>query len=1133
MTTVSPPTCPYCGATVAPGAIVCVGCAAPLACPLCRAPLPPQSENCPRCSATVLPQSTGAALLPRRGVRPKSGPLRVIAPGGGFAAEQASAAQGRCEAVIAAAGTRLGMAPPSQPIEVVLVETLLPTPGELAPQSVIAVEQSRIRAVYRSDAPGVELEEALLRLLLLRAGLVKRDPGGAPLLLEGLLGLLAQEGGFLPATASMNALLAQAQNAGMPVSVVDLLSGPTTAPLFQQIATSFVSWLIEQKDVATFLRLLDGYDRAHPDEAARRVYGKSFAALEKRWRGALRKSAPRPGGVGKFLRASLRYLRPYWFKQAEILLYIVFGIAFGQALPLAQRYLIDHALLGRHTDVLFIMLGIGLALFVLMAGASLRQNYLSAQVGEGVLRDLRLQLFSRLQDLSAGFYATTSTGDILSRMSNDLLQVEFALTGALLQGLVLVLTFVASLGSLLYLNLKMTLIALVVLPLFFVIARLLGPPAARASLLRQQRLGEVTSAQQENLAAQPVVRAYNLKRGFVREYTEQAAELYRSSIRLTFLGSLFGLSASMLTMLIQVLLFGVGGYFVIKGQISLGALVAFLSLLGGLISPAQNLSGVMQALQQASGAMDRVTELLEQQPSIADRDDARPMPPLQREIALNDVVFGYTPNTPPQINHVSLRIAAGSSVALVGPTGSGKSTVANLLLRFYDPDSGSVSFDDIDARELTLASLRAQIGIVFQDNFLFNRSIRENIRFGREDATDAEVEEAARAAEVHEFIATLPQGYDTVAGERGASLSGGQRQRIAIARAVLRNPSILILDEATSALDPRTENAINHTLATLAHGRTTVAITHRLASAATADRIFVLDRGVLVEQGTHAELLTARGLYARLYEEQSGGGAELALAADVLKRVPEFAALDGAQLAEIAARLRSQRFSEGEDIVRTGEPGDAMYLILAGEAEVLAPNGGAPLAVLQTGDYFGEVALLYDSPRTATVRARGDLTVYTLDRDGFARLLASSPAMRETIEAAVVRRLGGRLGEEPAQPAETGTGLFAAPWLRRTAWLAPVESSVEGLPERFGLTAGFNGIGRHPSNDIVLPDRRVSGFHARIEGDGAGRWTLTDSGSTNGTYLDGARITAPTPLRNGALIRVGGATLRFETGGRA
>jgi ATP-binding cassette subfamily B protein len=1070
-------------------------------------------------------------LLPRKSRRAKTGPVQVSTPEGGFAAEQAAAARSRCEAVIAAAATRLGLAPPAQTIEVVLVESLPPTASETAPQSAIAPEQNRIRAVYRPDAPGVELEEALLRVLLLRAGLVKNDPGGASLLLEGLLGMLAQEGGFLPPAASMNALLAQAQNAGMPVSVVDLLNGPTTAPLFQQIATSFVTWLIELKDQATLLRLLDGYDRARPDDAARRVYGRSFAALEKRWRTALRRSAPRPGGIGKFLRASLRYLRPYWFKQAEILLYIAFGIAFGQALPLAQRYLIDHALLGRQTHTLFIMLGAGLVLFVVMAGASLRQNYLSAQVGEGVLRDLRLQLFTRLQDLSAGFYATTSTGDILSRMSNDLLQVEFALTGALLQGLVLVLTFLASLGSLLYINWKMTLVALVILPVFFLIARLLGPPAARASLIRQQRLGEVTSAQQENLAAQSVVRAYNLKRGFVREYAAQAAELYRSSIRLTFLGSLFGLSASMLTMLIQVLLFGIGGYFVIQGQLSLGALVAFLSLLTGLISPAQNLSGVMQALQQASGAMDRVTELLEQQPAIADREDAQSMPPLQREIALNEVVFGYTENTPPQINLVSLRIAAGSSVALVGPTGSGKSTVANLLLRFYDPSSGSVSYDGVDARALTLASLRSQIGIVFQDNFLFNRSIRENIRFGREDATDAEVEQAARAAEVHDFIATLPQGYDTVAGERGASLSGGQRQRIAIARAILRNPSILILDEATSALDPRTENAINHTLATLARGRTTIAITHRLASAATADRIIVLDRGVLVEQGTHAELLLADGLYARLYEEQSGGGAQLSLAADVLKRVPEFAALDGAQLAEIAARLRPQRFADGEDIVRTGEPGDAMFLIIAGEAEVLSPNGGAPLAVLQTGDYFGEVALLYDSPRTATVRARGDLTLYTLDRDGFARLLASLPAMRETIEAAVVRRLGGRLGEEPAQAAPTGSGLFAAPWLRRMARLALVESTVEGLPDRFGLTAGFNGIGRHPSNDIVLPDRRVSGFHARIEGDGAGRWTLTDSGSTNGTYIDGARISSAVPLRNGALIRLGGTTLRFEAGG--
>jgi ATP-binding cassette, subfamily B, bacterial len=1129
MTAVSPPTCPACGAAVAPGAVTCSGCAAQIACASCRAPLPPQSAYCPRCGMAVAPPAAGASFIRRPRAKAPRGPVNVVAPGGGFAAEQSAAVTARCEAVIAAATSQLGIPAPVEPIDIELVENILAPGAEPAPQSVIEPQYNRIRAIYRPDAPGVELEQALLRLLLLRARLLQRDPIAAPFLLDGLLGILAQEGGFLPATAALNALLGQAQNAGMAVSATALLNGPPSAILYQQIATSFVLWLIAQKDRTALLTLLDSYDPARPDEAARRIYGKPFAALEKRWRASLRRAAPRPAGVGRFLRASLKYLKPYRYKQAEIIFYIICTIAFGQALPQAQRYLIDNALLKPNTGLLFTMLGLGLALFVILTGASLRQNYISAQVGEGVLRDLRLQMFGRLQDLSASFFARTSTGDILSRMSNDLLAVEFALTGALLQGLVLLLTFFASLGSLLYLDWKMTLLTLVVLPLFFLIARWLGPPASRASLARQQRLGEITEAQQENLAAQSVVRAYNLKRGFVREYTAQAGELYRSSIRLTFLGSLFGLSASLLTTLIQVLMFGIGGYFVIKHQLSFGALVAFLSLLGGLIAPAQSLSGVMQALQQASGAMERVTELLNEEPAIADAPDARTMEPLRQEIALHNVVFAYNANTPPQIAGISLRVQAGTAVALVGPSGSGKSTTASLLLRFYDPDSGNVTFDGIDAREISLASLRAQIGVVFQDNFLFNRSIRENIRFGREDATDAEVEQAARSAEVHDFIISMPQGYDTVAGERGASLSGGQRQRIAIARAILRNPSVLILDEATSALDARTENAINHTLAALARGRTTITITHRLAAAATADRVYVLDRGALVEEGTHGELLTSGGLYARLVEEQSGDGAGLALAAAVLRRVPEFATLDGPQLAEIAARLQSLRVSAGAEVVRQGEAGDALYLIVAGEAEVLAATGGPPLAVLRTGDYFGEVALLYDVPRTATVRARKDLTLYALDRDGFTRLLAVAPGIREAIEAAVVRRMGQHQVVEEA-PADRGGGLFVTPWLRRGARLTLIEGGGAGMAERFGLAPGFSGIGRHPSNAVVLPDRRVSGFHARIERGPASGWTLTDSGSSNGTFLNGAPIAAPALLRNGDLIRCGGTTLRFETG---
>ena len=273
--------------------------------------------------------------------------------------------------------------------------------------------------------------------------------------------------------------------------------------------------------------------------------------------------------------------------------------------------------------------------------------------------------------------------------------------------------------------------------------------------------------------------------------------------------------------------------------------------------------------------MERVNQLIKAQPAIADRPNARKVPRLSQAIQFEHVTFSYSDGLPTLLN-LNMDLPAGASLALVGPSGAGKSTVLNLILRFYDPQQGHVLFDGVDLRDATLDSVRGQIGTVFQDNVLFNISIRENIRLGKLDATDAQVVEAAKAAEIHDFILSLPQGYDTVVGEQGSRLSGGQRQRLAIARAIIRNPAILLLDEATSSLDSLTEAAINATLSRLARGRTTISVTHHLASVVHADRIYVLDRGVLKEQGTHDELLKRGGLYAQLWREQSGDAAALA-----------------------------------------------------------------------------------------------------------------------------------------------------------------------------------------------------------------------------------------------------------------
>ena len=374
--------------------------------------------------------------------------------------------------------------------------------------------------------------------------------------------------------------------------------------------------------------------------------------------------------------------------------------------------------------------------------------------------------------------------------------------------------------------------------------------------------------------------------------------------------------------------------------------------------------------------------------------------------------FGYQP-AQLNLNDVSFTIRAGDSVAIVGPSGSGKSTVLALLTRFYEPDAGTVAFDGNDVRAASQESLRGQLGMVFQESILFNTTIRENIRIGKPDATDAEIEAAASAAEMHDLIMAMPEGYDTPVGERGGRLSGGQRQRIAIARALVRNPRVLILDEATSALDAGTEAAINKTIAHVAKGRTVVSVTHRLAASVNLDRIFVLDRGQLVEQGRHAELLALGGVYAKLWQKQHGftiseGGGQARVEASRLHSIPMLQSLDHDTLKTLADIFITERCPAERDVFREGDPGDKFYIVARGTLAVwvyTADGTQKKIRTMDDGDHFGEIALMEDTPRTATVRTTTDCIFLTLARDPFLKLLAREPKLRESFQKVVAERL--------------------------------------------------------------------------------------------------------------------------------
>jgi ATP-binding cassette subfamily B protein len=716
-------------------------------------------------------------------------------------------------------------------------------------------------------------------------------------------------------------------------------------------------------------------------------------------------------GILPFLRQLLTSLSLYKGQCVLILCGLLLEMGFNGCVPLAFKYLIDYAITPQDTQVLFVVLGLLTIGVVVVAVVGLGRDYLYARVAAALLNDLRQRMFGHLQRLSMDFYARTSVGDILSRFSTDLAAVENAITAAIPWGILPALDVVFSALLLFTLEWRLAGLAMLVFPLSLLGPRIIVPRASVASYDRKQQEAHIVSTVQENLVTQPVIKAFGLEQQRLSHFTQRLGGLVQSSARVGFLSALVERSAGISILMLQVVVMGVGAYMTFSGSLSIGSLVSFQSLFLALSWSLSYVTQYVPILLQAAGGMQRIVELLRETPQVIDTPAATPLPRFQQAICFEDVDFGYT-REQRQLHGVCFTIRAGESIAFVGPSGSGKSTILQLLSRFYDPVAGQVTLDGYDLRHVTQASLRAQYGIVFQDSLLFNTTIRENIRVGKPGATDTEVEVAARAAEIHDLIDRMPEGYETVVGERGGLLSGGQRQRIAIARAMLRDPAILILDEATSALDAATEAAINLTLAQIGRGRTMIAVTHRLATVGKADRIFVLNHGRLVEQGHHEELLASQGMYAQLWEKQSGfviseDGANATVDAARLRAIPLLADLDEALRTEIARRFVTERFPADRLVVHEGDPGDKFYIIVRGSVRVTTSTKGPEreLAVLQDGDHFGEIALLQDVPRTATIRTRTDSLFVTLSRDLLMRLMETAPQLHAILHEEVAQRL--------------------------------------------------------------------------------------------------------------------------------
>lgn len=571
------------------------------------------------------------------------------------------------------------------------------------------------------------------------------------------------------------------------------------------------------------------------------------------------------------LRALLGYLRPYRRHVVALIVLLLVELAWAVVFSLSFQFVLDRAIAAHDRAMLRAALIVLPTAAVVAAAAAVARDYLYARLGTGVMNDLRLRMFAHLQGLGAGFYAKAKTGDLMARFSTDLAAVETAIILAVPETVLGLLGVVAISALLFVFSPSLALFALLGMPLVIAGPKLLGARAERRSYQVRAAEADLASAVAENINAQPVVRAFGLGATQVGAFQTQLSCFGRSSLTFNLLAYLVERTPNVAFLLLQITVFSVGAVQCFDGALTVGELCTFNVLITFLGSYITSLTRVLPPLLAASGGIRRIEDLLATRPSVTDAPAAEPLPPLRQAITFTDVVFSYD-GEHRSLDRVDLRIPAGANVVIVGGSGSGKSTVLGLLARFHDPDSGTVGFDGTDLRGARVDTLRNQVGMVFQESFLFNTTIRENIRLGRPGATDAEVEAAARDAEVDAFVAALPDGYDTLVGERGGRLSGGQRQRVAIARAMLRDPAILLLDEATSALDPATEAAVNATLRRLWANRTVVSVTHRLASTVDADLVLVMADGRLVESGSPAELLVADGCYRQMWDSQLTGG---------------------------------------------------------------------------------------------------------------------------------------------------------------------------------------------------------------------------------------------------------------------
>lgn len=630
----------------------------------------------------------------------------------------------------------------------------------------------------------------------------------------------------------------------------------------------------------------------------------------------------KPKVTRELLRRVLSYARPYWSEIAGMLVTILITTGLGLLNPLIFREIIDGAIAQKDVSKLNI-LALGLVMIPIVSGAiRIIQRKLNVAIGEGVIYDLRVALYYHLQRMSLRFFTNTKTGELMSRLNNDVVGAQNAISNTIVDIITNIITVIATMAVMLGLEWRLTILGVMVLPFFILIARRLG--TRLQSIAREQMTynAQMNAMMNEtlNISGALLVKLFGRTQTEVDRFDRRAADVRDTGIKRAVMGSQFFVLISLVSVIGTAIVYWVGGLLVIEGAFTVGTIVAFGTYLTQLYTPLQALTNAPVDFAQSVVSFERVFEIIDLPLEIAESPTAVDIGEAKGELVFNDVTFRYTVDESqllteverhgrmdnvtaalsgderkpdkngkngkhvPKVNqarelaleHISFHIEPGQLVALVGPSGAGKTTMTYLIPRLYDPTEGDISIDGVDLREIKLNSLAENIGMVTQETYLFHDTIRTNLLYAKLDATQEEIEAACKAANIHDFIMGLEDGYDSIVGERGYRVSGGEKQRIAIARVILKNPRILVLDEATSHLDSQSEALIQDALGKVMQERTSIVIAHRLSTILAADQILVMDRGQIVERGTHDELLAENGLYANLYETQFSKQHEMA-----------------------------------------------------------------------------------------------------------------------------------------------------------------------------------------------------------------------------------------------------------------